>query len=191
MKRYSRTMLLLAVLLLVALAPAQAQMKKVAQTGLQFMKIDMSARAAGMGGAYTMVGGGDTTAAISQLEIKPHFSHISTGGDDASALLYNAAGLVEVENIDFYASRTTWISDIAYNGAALVKNFGDSWGTFGVSVRAADYGEMIGTRVASNAQGFEETGEVDIGAYAVGLSYARRLSTRFSVGATVSAAKKP
>ena len=31
-------------------------------------------------GAYTMIGGGDTTAAIKQLDIEPNFSHISTGG---------------------------------------------------------------------------------------------------------------
>ena len=35
-----------------------AELIKVAQSGYQFLKIDADARAAGMGGAYTLVGSG-------------------------------------------------------------------------------------------------------------------------------------
>lgn len=148
------------VISLTAVDRAEAQLKKVAQTGLQFLKVDMSARAAGMGGAFTMV------------------------GEDANAMLYNAAGMTETENVDFYVARTDWIAGIAYNGAGVAKSFGN-WGTFGLSVRNSEYGEVVGTRVASNQQGFEETGNLNFGAYAVGLSYARKLSSRFSVGGQV------
>lgn len=162
MKRIATSGIVLALALCMASPSAHAQLKKVAQTGLQFLKIDISARAAGMGGAYSMI------------------------GTDADAMLYNAAGMTYTENIDFYAARTTWISDIAYNGAGVIKNFGPAWGTVGLNVRFADYGEVVGTRVANNDQGFEETGNLDVGAYAVGLAYARQLSTRFSVGGMVS-----
>lgn len=150
---------------LFAVTNGHAQLKKVAQTGMQFLKVDMSARAAAMGGAYTMIGG------------------------DASAMLYNAAGIASTENVDFYAARTQWIGDISYNAAGVVKTFGN-WGTFGLSARASDYGQVIGTRVADNAQGFTETGDLDVGAYAVGLAYGRALSSNFSVGGQVKFARQ-
>jgi hypothetical protein len=55
----------------------------------------------------------------------------------------------------------------------------------GLSGIFADYGTIEGTRVASNDQGYEETGNVNVGAYSVGLSYARNLSTKFSVGGQI------
>lgn len=164
MNRLSVIVLTLALSLGAAHGDAQAQMKKVAQTGLQFLKIDMSARAAAMGGAYSMV------------------------GDDASAMMYNPAGMTAAESFDLFVSRSTWMSDISYNAAGIIKNLGPSWGTFGVSIRAADYGEIIGTRVTGD--GYEETGQVDVGAFAVGLAYAKQLSTRFSVGGQVSYASQ-
>ena len=145
---------------------AAAQMKKVAQTGLQFLKIDISPRVAAMGGAFSMV------------------------GNDATAMMYNPAGMVNVESFDVYAARTTWIDDISYSAAGAAKNFGGAWGTFGLSVRTADYGDVIGTRVSNNQQGFEETGQLNVGALAIGASYARRLSTRFSIGGRVSYASQ-
>ncbi|HKJ67832.1 MAG TPA: hypothetical protein VKA68_07730, partial [bacterium] len=76
--------------------------KKVAQTGLQFLKVDMVSRAAGMGGAFTMAGQG------------------------AEAIFYNPASLSETPNdIEFFATRVNWIADIAYNAAAVTKNLGN------------------------------------------------------------------
>lgn len=154
-----------AAFMLSAATSGHAQLKKVAQTGMQYLKVDMSARAAAMGGAYTMI------------------------GDDATAMLYNAAGIASTENVAFYAARTQWIGDISYNAAGVVKSFGN-WGTFGISARASDYGEVIGTRVADNEQGFTETGALDVGAYAVGLAYGRQLSSSFSVGGQVKFARQ-
>ena len=145
----------------VYIMPANAAIKKVAQTGFQFLKIDMGARAAAMGGSFSMV------------------------GEDASAMFYNPAGMAMVEsNFDFFASRTEWITDVSYSAGGLVKNFG-KWGKVGVSFVACDYGEIIGTRVAATEKGFEETGMVDVGAYAVGIAYARRLTNKFSIGGQV------
>ncbi|MBN1154450.1 PorV/PorQ family protein [candidate division KSB1 bacterium] len=142
--------------------PAQSALKKIGQTGLQFLKVDASARAAAMGGAYTMP------------------------GNDASAMFYNPAGIGMMDkNFDFFANRTEWIADISYNVAALAKDF-EKWGTFGVSFIVADYGgDLIGTRYANNEKGYEKTGDIDVGAYAVGLSYARSLTDRFSIGGQI------
>lgn len=149
------------VCLLAYLAPAHAVIKKVAQTGLQFLKVDVGTRAAGMAGSYTQV------------------------GDDASAMFYNPAGIAKIATrFDFFVSQTQWIADITYNAAGLVANIGNL-GTFGLSYVGADYGDVFGTRVAATEQGFEDTGLLDVGAYAVGLSYGRQLTDRFTIGGQV------
>jgi long-subunit fatty acid transport protein len=142
--------------------PAHSTIKKVAQTGLQFLKVDVSARAAAMGGAYTMP------------------------GNDASAMFYNPAGISRMQyGFDFFASRTEWLADISYNAAGVAKDLGN-WGAVGVSVVAADYGDdIIHTVVAANERGYEKMGTVDVGAYAVGVSYAKSLTDKFSVGGQV------
>ena len=63
---------LVCTLLVLLTVPAQSAIKKVGQTGLQFLKVDVGARAAAMGGAYNMV------------------------GDDAGAIFYNPAGIGKV-----------------------------------------------------------------------------------------------
>jgi hypothetical protein len=142
--------------------PAQSQIKKLAQTGLQFLKIDVSPRAAAMGGAYTMA------------------------GNDASALFYNPAGTARMESsADLFVSQTQWIADIDYFAAAFAKDMGN-WGTFGASLLFADYGDdMIGAQVANNERGYDLTGTVDIGAYAIGLAYSKALTDKFAIGGQV------
>jgi hypothetical protein len=122
----------------------------------------MSPRAAALGAAFTNVTG------------------------DASVLFYNLAGMAEIENsVEVFAAQTKWIADITYNAGAVVKNMGN-WGNFGLSFLFADYGDIEGTVVdAGDPRGFSETGNVDISAFAVGLSYSRRLSSQFMIGGTV------
>lgn len=139
--------------------PTYPAIKKVAQTGLQFLKVDVGARPAAMAGAYNMV------------------------GEDATALFYNPAGIGKMESgFDLFVGRTEWIANISYNAMGLVKNLGP-WGNVGLSFINADYGnDIIGTQVADNEKGFIETGNLDFGAYAVGLAYARQLTNKFSIG---------
>ncbi len=158
MKKLSLLLLLISA---VVIMPAKEPLKKVAQTGLQFLKVDVSPQAAAMGGAFTVVGNG------------------------AHAMFYNPAGLAKMENsFDFFASNTGWIADISYNAAGLVANLGNL-GSVGISYMAADYGDIIGTRVAPTEAGFEETGNVEVGAYAVGIAYARSLTDKTMVGAQI------
>ncbi|MEJ2050941.1 MAG: PorV/PorQ family protein [Calditrichota bacterium] len=146
--------------------PANASIKKVAQTGLQFLKVDMTARSAAMGGAYTMT------------------------ASDASAIFANPAGLAEMQySTDFFATRTNWIANIAYNAGAVARNFGN-FGVLALSFVSVDYGEMIGTQVANNAVGYIQTGSVDVGGYAVGVGYARSLTDKFSIGGQVKYAQQ-
>ncbi|NOY57431.1 MAG: PorV/PorQ family protein [Calditrichaeota bacterium] len=141
--------------------PSHAGLKKLAQTGLQFLKVDVGARAAAMGGAFMMT------------------------GDDANAMFYNPAGIAFMQNnVDFFVTRTKWFADISYDAGGVVKNMGN-WGSIGVSFITCDYGDFIGTRVATTEKGYVETGMLDIGAYAVGFTYAKSLTDKFTVGGQI------
>lgn len=134
---------------------------KLAQAGFQFLKMDMATRAAGMGGSYITV------------------------NNDASAMFYNPAGLAYMEpKLDLFISHTQWIADIAYLGGGVAVNLGN-WGTVGASWMTADYGEIIGTIRSDYGIGYVETGQLDVGAYSFGLSYAKSLTDKFSIGGQI------
>lgn len=159
-KIYFLTILLLVVLMVM---PAQSQLKKTAQTGLQFLKIDMSPRAAAMGASFNQISG------------------------DASSIFYNPSGIADFEGtLDVFATQTQWIADINYNAFAGIYSF-ERWGTFGLHGIFADYGDIEETVIdATSDKGYRFTGNnVDVGAYAVGLSYGTKLSNKFMIGATV------
>jgi len=95
-------LLTVAFLSMVIVMPVHPVLKKTAQTGLQFLKVDVGARPAAMGGVFMMV------------------------GNDASAMFYNPAGIAAMRSTsDIFVSRTEWIVDIKYNAAAFVQNFGE------------------------------------------------------------------
>lgn len=147
---------------MMSIVPAHATIRKLAQTGIHLLKVDMSARAAAMGSAYMMVGNG------------------------ADALFYNPAGITRSQNrYNIFVSQTPWIADITYSAAALVHDLGNI-GTVGFTFITADYGDFIGTEVSSTeAKGYKDTGMLDIGAYTFGVGYARDLTNKFSIGAQV------
>jgi hypothetical protein len=145
------------------LTPAHAITKKLAQTGMQFLKVDVSTRAAAMGGSYIMV------------------------GNDASAIFYNPAGIAKMEKpFGLFLSQTQWIAGIKYSAVAVAKTLPRGIATIGLSVLYSDYGDdIIGTRVATTTLGYEETGFLDGGAYAIGLSIARQITDKFTIGVQV------
>jgi len=156
--------ILIFILCLVFTVPGHATIKKLAQTGLQFLKVDVGTRAAAMGGAYAMI------------------------GEDAAAMFYNPAGIARLKNnYEFFITRTQWIADINYNAGAFAANLG-KWGSVGLTFIIADYGEILGTRVAPTEKGYEDIGTVDVGAFSIGISYARSLTEKFSVGGQVKLA---
>jgi hypothetical protein len=136
-------------------------LKKLGQTGCKFLDIAVGARASAMGEAFTLV------------------------GNDANALFYNPAGIGRMNTkIDITGSITQWAADIQYNAIGLVINQG-IWGNFGLSIIAPDYGDIIGTRVSDTEQGYEETGYLDVGSFAVGVAYARQMTDKFTIGGHV------
>ncbi|OVE79693.1 hypothetical protein BVY01_01825 [bacterium I07] len=144
-------------------AHTQVGMKKLGQSTMNFLKIGVSPKAAAMGNAYVSM------------------------GNDVESVFYNPAGLAAITSgFNAFASHTQWIADINYTAGALAKSFGN-FGTFAVSVLAVDYGDIQGADLVSgtDAKGYVETGNIDVGAYAFGLAYARPISNRFSMGGQI------
>ncbi len=154
----------LIILVLTLITPLQSfALEKLGQTGLKFLDICVGARAAAMGEAYTVI------------------------SDDVNSIFHNPAGLAQMEakNFDLTVSRTEWFADMSYNAVGIAVN-GGIWGNFGFSlIPAPEYGDIYGTVVSDNEQGFEETGLVDVSAYAFGLAYGRKFTDKFMIGAHV------
>jgi hypothetical protein len=150
------------ILLLVFVAspvPAQ-EMKKIAQAGVQFLKIDPVARSASLGGAMTVV------------------------DYSSSAMFYNPAGMARMEKqFDINFNTNQWIADIQYNSFGAAYTF-EGIGTFGINGIFSDYGDIPGAQLADNEDGYIVTDNIDVNAYAVGISYAVNLSSNFAIGAT-------
>ena len=130
---------------------------KVGTSGAQFLEIGVSARADGMGGAFVAV------------------------ADDASALYYNPAGLVQLVGREVVLTWIEYPAEINYGFAGVVfpLAFG---GVLGFSFYGLSAGDIV-----------ETTYEYPLGAgrtfsakdYAFGVSYGRYLTDRFSLGLTV------
>jgi len=136
---------------------------KLAQSGFQFLSIDADARANGMGGAMTTTEWG------------------------SGALFFNPAGMAWMPAaFDMAASQNQWFADITHNAFSMaISPARGLLGVFGVSLFSVDYGEVEGTMVWANEQGYIETETFLPSALAVGVGYARAISDRFSVGAHV------
>lgn len=140
---------------------AQVSMKKVGQSTMNFLEVGISPRAAGLGNAYTAI------------------------CDDAESIFYNPAGLAGTSSgYSVFLSQTQWIADINYTAGAITKSFGNL-GTVGISVLSVNYGDIQGAIPVEGGEGYELTGNVDLGAYAFGLAYARQISSQFYMGGLI------
>jgi hypothetical protein len=135
---------------------------KVAKAGFKFMDVEIGARAAGMGEAFSLV------------------------GDNADAIFYNPAGIAQVDkNFDLTVSDVEWIAETRVYAVGLVANLG-VYGNLGISALGTDFGDVIGTVIDPTvAEGYTETGMLDLGAFAAGLTYARRLTDKFMIGGNI------
>ena len=108
------------------------------------------------------------------------------------AMSYNPAGMARMENaVHVSLGQVQWIANTKYNVGSLAFNpAGGRYGTFGVSVRAVDYPEFLGTIRSDTPSGFTDTGNFSPSALSVGVGYARTLTDRFSVGGNVKYARQ-
>ena len=130
---------------------------KVGTTAAQFLKIGVGARAMGLGGSYTAL------------------------ANDVTSLYWNPAGITNLNNFSFAVSHSEWFADISYDFAGVVLPLSTS-DIIALNIVALNTGEQEVTTVIQP----EGTGVFyDVSDLAIGLSYARTLTDRFSVGLTV------
>ncbi len=131
---------------------------KVGTAGLMFLEICPSARVAGMGEAFIAI------------------------ADDASALFYNPAGCAWMEKMEWLSTATQYPAGIYHYWSGFVYPVSPSWGVIGVSSTALTMDYMTETtHLRPEGTGRKFT------CYdgAVQLSYARKLTTKFSTGMSI------
>jgi len=140
--------------------PEFDNLKKVGQSGYQFLKIGVGARGTAMGGAAI------------------------TNEGNAGDVFYNPAGLTAIEGKSVFVGYTNWFADIKHQAFSAAINLG-KLGVFGLNGVMMDHGDIMGTAIANNNIGYEDTGNLDVAEMAIGLSYARRFTDRFGLGGTI------
>ena len=144
-----------------------AEFERIAQAGWQFLKLPTNARQAAMGGIMTVLGRGDASAAFT-----------------------NPASLGDIEGVDLMVTSMKWIVDTDYTSGAIMKSIGE-WGVIGANFTYVNYGDMIRNEYRQIEEDGIPTGRAEVmtdtgtfGAYdmAIGLSYARNITTQLQIG---------
>jgi hypothetical protein len=150
------------VLALIAFLPVQTfatePFAKVGTYALPFLKIPVSARASGMGSAFTAI------------------------ANDATATYWNPAGLVDITRTQVSLNNTWWPADINLAYATAAFNLPFVPGTFGVSARALTLDPQV-ERTVFLPEGTGRT--FDAGDMSFGASYSKFFTDKFSSGATI------
>jgi hypothetical protein len=129
---------------------------KTGTTAASFLEISVGAPAVGMGGAFVSL------------------------ANDATALRWNPSGIARIDKYEAVAMHTEWIAGTNLDFAGLVVPLGE-FGTLGLSFTSLNMEDMK-VRTVELPDG---TGEFfQAGDIAIGLSYARNLTDRFSIGFT-------
>ncbi|MFQ6604677.1 MAG: PorV/PorQ family protein [Fidelibacterota bacterium] len=148
--------LLFSILFILSLLAAQ-NVNKTGTTAANFLKIGVGSRAIGMGGAFVAL------------------------ADDASAMFWNPGGTARLERSELLVNHTRWLADIGFTYVGYLMPI-PRVGTIGFNVTSMTMEPMLVTRYDQE----EGTGETfRAGSYAVGVTYARKLTDRFSIGGNV------
>ena len=132
----------------------QDDFKRVGKSGFGFLKISPSARAAGMGDAFTAI------------------------ADDVTTIFYNPAGLTNLNQFVFNFNHTDWIVNSSIISGAIAKPFGRN-GAIGFSIVKFDTEDFEETTVLDP----EGTGRmIDAGDLALAIAYAIKLTDNLSFG---------
>ena len=130
---------------------------KTGTTSAQFLKIGADARGASMGNAFTAMSGG------------------------ISSMYWNPAGMTSIRKMEAVFLSSDWIAGITYNYTAFGLNLGNV-GIVGLSMTSLSTPEDL-VRTVEKPNG---TGEYfDANDLAINLSYARRLTNKFSLGGNI------
>ncbi len=149
--------ILITLLLLFTFVSGGETVTKTGTTSAKFLSIGVGSRANGLGNAFVAI------------------------ANDATAMYWNPAGISQINQMQLVANYTEWIADMSFSYVGMVFPMAE-FGTFGVNTTYMNMGEMEVTTEAHP----EGTGEMfSAGSYALGLSYAKNLTDRFSLGANV------
>ena len=154
-----RVAILTTILLVLPSVVFAAGFAKVGTFGGQFLKIGVSARATGMGSAFTGV------------------------ADDATAAFWNPGGLVNVLGNEVALNHVVWPADINLSSFVMAFNPRSIPGSLALSMRSLWMDPEL-VRTAYNPEGNGQT--FDAGDTAFGLSYARFFTDKFSAGFTIN-----
>jgi len=155
-KQNIRSIFTLILLLFLSLSTVHAQ-TKVGISAFPFLGIGAGPKALSMGSA-----------------------NIATASD-ASSIFWNPGAIAQLEGNQISFSNTKWLvnTDVTYFGAVMNLGAGN---TVGISYYNLDYGEEKVTTVLNQTGTGEKWSANDM---AIGLTYARLLTDRFSLGGTV------
>ncbi|PKL89999.1 MAG: hypothetical protein CVV23_02915 [Ignavibacteriae bacterium HGW-Ignavibacteriae-2] len=160
MKKIKIPLVIMLVLLFSSFAQAQLlrSTSKVGTTAAPFLKIGAGARAIGMGGAYTAIGG------------------------DIYSIYWNPAGLAGIKsNTEVTFNHVAWLADINYDFAAAALNLGDM-GIVSLSFTSmTSPEEKVRTFEAEEGDGRTW----DANSIALSVGYSKNLTDKFSIGAQI------
>jgi hypothetical protein len=102
---------------------------------------------------------------------------------NSSAVFSNPAILgLSTQTVSFSTYYSPWIAEIKNYGLSAA--YSTSLGNFGIGIVGLDYGSMPRTKKLSDQRVYEQDGTFEAGSYAIGLSYSRALTEKFSFGLT-------
>lgn len=152
-----RYLAITAILMIFGIPKSGLSQDKVGTNAANFLGIAVGARGTAMGGAFTAISG------------------------DATSIYWNPGAISRIGHSHATFVHTNWFLDTNFNWAGIVLNFGGA-NAVGISFTSLDFGEEPVTTVFEP----EGTGELfsaqDV---AAGISYARSLTDRFSIGGTI------
>ncbi|MDO8550226.1 MAG: PorV/PorQ family protein [Ignavibacteria bacterium] len=131
--------------------------QRVGISTAQFLKIGIGGRASALGDAFVAI------------------------ANDASALYWNPAGLVQFEKTQVFFSHNEWVADIDHDFLGAVYHLDES-NALGIAVTSLNMQDMPVTTEFAQFRTGEYFGFSDI---AVAVSYARKMTDQFSFGGTV------
>lgn len=163
MKRFIIKCLAAIIIIGLHISLSYSQQDKLAQTGFNFLSVSSDARAGAMGDAMNSI------------------------SEYSGALSHNPATMADMPNLlNINASVNSFIADIKYLSMnAIISPYSGNYGVLGISFQSVDYGDVLGTMVWSNSDGYIDTGILDPKALAIGIGYAIKISDFFSVGGQV------
>ena len=150
--------LLIFMMLIIVFVPASLAQDKAGTAGMPFLKIDVTARALSMGGAFIGL------------------------SNDASTLYYNPAGLINLKYMEFVTTHNMYLADISYNYLGATYPLPQLNAGIGLQAAYLSTGDMDETTIQFPSGTGRTFSAYD---FMLGASYAQMLTPKFFVGGTL------